>query len=297
MRSKLLLKFVFTLIIFISISQPGYSQSKYYKRLNRKFQKAKYEKVLRKADRYIRRNPANSIPYYFKAKTYLLLYSQTNENLLLIKSLQNFNRLRGKTIPSYIEVEVSNLKLREISNAEDAISKDKYHKYSKRISSLITKIKTISNKKSKYVKVSKNSSSYELPIDKKRLEVVNRAEDLIGIPYKYGGTSSKGFDCSGFTQYVYKFIGIKLPRTAEGQYEHGKVIKQRNAKVGDLVVFSKYKGNKINHVSMIAKVKNGKMVSVIHSTSRGVVEDYINDSSWQSYWKKRMRHIITYISK
>ncbi len=61
------------------------------------------------------------------------------------------------------------------------------------------------------------------------------AARYVGIPYRYGGTTPAGFDCSGFTQYVYKQIGVSLPRTAQSQMNAATRISRSQAKPGDLV--------------------------------------------------------------
>ena len=66
-------------------------------------------------------------------------------------------------------------------------------------------------------------------------QAVNLAYDYLGVPYVWGGTSPKGFDCSGFTQYVYKQLGIELNRTAAQQLKNG--YKVTNLQTGDLVFF------------------------------------------------------------
>lgn len=71
-------------------------------------------------------------------------------------------------------------------------------------------------------------------------EIVRNAQSLIGIPYVFGGTSTKGFDCSGFTQYVFKGSGIDLPRTSYAQYGMGTAVKKDQLQAGDLVFFSTY---------------------------------------------------------
>jgi cell wall-associated NlpC family hydrolase len=65
--------------------------------------------------------------------------------------------------------------------------------------------------------------------------VLEIAARYVGVPYVHGGTSPSGFDCSGFTQYVYAQLGISLPRTTTGQHNVGQVISRADAKPGDLI--------------------------------------------------------------
>ena len=75
--------------------------------------------------------------------------------------------------------------------------------------------------------------------------VVSYAQQFLGCKYVYGGTSPNGFDCSGFTQYVYKHFGVSLNRTAAAQYSNGQSVISLQA--GDLVMFGK---SGINHVGI-----------------------------------------------
>ena len=75
--------------------------------------------------------------------------------------------------------------------------------------------------------------------------VVSYAKQFLGCKYVYGGTTPSGFDCSGFTQYVYKHFGINLNRTAAAQYSNGQLVTSLQA--GDLVMFGK---SGINHVGI-----------------------------------------------
>lgn len=68
-------------------------------------------------------------------------------------------------------------------------------------------------------------------------KVVEYAKKFLGVKYVYGGTSPKGFDCSGFTQYVYSHFGIDLERVAASQAKQGDAVKRANLKAGDLVFF------------------------------------------------------------
>lgn len=76
--------------------------------------------------------------------------------------------------------------------------------------------------------------------------VATYAKQYVGCKYVRGGTSPSGFDCSGFTTYVYKHFGVTLSRTAAGQYGNGKAVTSLQA--GDLVMFSYGKG--ISHVGI-----------------------------------------------
>ena len=87
--------------------------------------------------------------------------------------------------------------------------------------------------------------------------VIGIAASLAGIPYVYGGTSTSGFDCSGFTQYVFGKVGINLPRTAEEQRQAATPVS--TPAVGDLVFF----GAPAYHVGIYAG--NGMMWDSPHT--------------------------------
>ncbi len=70
------------------------------------------------------------------------------------------------------------------------------------------------------------------------LRAVQTANHLTGVPYRWGGASPAGFDCSGLVQYVYAKIGIRLPHHAASQYGHGRRVARSALRAGDLVFFS-----------------------------------------------------------
>ncbi|MBB6454479.1 cell wall-associated NlpC family hydrolase [Salirhabdus euzebyi] len=106
--------------------------------------------------------------------------------------------------------------------------------------------------------------------------VVNYAKKINGVPFKYGGTSPKGFDASGYTQYVFsKSVKVKIPRTSADQYKVGKSVKLNNLKYGDLV-FYKTNGKTVSFVGIY--IGNKKFIS---ATSKGVRVQ----SMEMSYWK------------
>ena len=110
-------------------------------------------------------------------------------------------------------------------------------------------------------------------------QIVSSAKSLIGIKYRYGGTTKAGFDCSGFVGYVYKSKGVSLPRTAAGMYSSGTAVKKANLAVGDLVFFNTT-GRGVSHVGMY--IGSGQFIHA--STSKGVRIDKLNDPY---YWGKK----------
>lgn len=81
--------------------------------------------------------------------------------------------------------------------------------------------------------------------------VLKEAAKLKGTPYRYGGTTTRGLDCSGYTGLVYKRAGKKLPRTSRQQYSSTKHLSRKAAKPGDLVFF-KSGGGSVYHVGIYA---------------------------------------------
>lgn len=100
-------------------------------------------------------------------------------------------------------------------------------------------------------------------------QVVEEAMKYIGTPYVYGGSSPRGFDCSGFTSYVYRQLGVTLNRTAAGQASNGISVKKSELLPGDLVLFNTY-GSGIGHVGIY--VGDGNMVHAPYSGQRVRVE-------------------------
>lgn len=119
-------------------------------------------------------------------------------------------------------------------------------------------------------------------------DIVNSAIEYIGTPYRYGTMNpARGFDCSGFTSYVFKKLDITLPRTSRSQYSKETAIDDcRDLKKGDLVFFSGSKVSKrIGHVGIVTKVnpETGEFSFIHSSCSEGVTISHSTDA----YYAKR----------
>lgn len=108
------------------------------------------------------------------------------------------------------------------------------------------------------------------------VELRETASKYLGVPYSYGGTTIKGFDCSGFVKKVYSDFGIELPRTAEAMYEIGEPVKIGEIRPGDLLFYNT-SGNGISHVAIY--YGNGKIIHA-QSTDGVSFSDFFDDSYW-----------------
>jgi cell wall-associated NlpC family hydrolase len=114
--------------------------------------------------------------------------------------------------------------------------------------------------------------------------IISNAEAYGGTPYRYGGTTPSGFDCSGFTSYVFAKNGITLPRTAAQQFAQGS---PTNLVPGALVFFSTTSSG-ISHVGIY--IGNNEFISA--TSSHGVAIASLNNS----YWGPRYRGARTFIN-
>ncbi|MCR4436892.1 MAG: SH3 domain-containing C40 family peptidase [Clostridiales bacterium] len=105
-------------------------------------------------------------------------------------------------------------------------------------------------------------------------QVVNYARKFLGVRYVWGGTSPRGFDCSGFVQYVYRQFGVRLNRVAADQATQGIKVSRNNLKPGDMVFFDTDGGrNNISHVGIY--VGGGKFIEASsgYSTHKVIITD------------------------
>lgn len=108
-----------------------------------------------------------------------------------------------------------------------------------------------------------------------RQRIVNTAKQYIGAPYVWGGTSPKGFDCSGFVQFVFAKHDVSLPRTSSQQWGVGSWVSRENLRPGDLVFFNT-NGQGVSHVGIY--IGNGQFIH--SSSSRGIMISELSNRYW-----------------
>jgi cell wall-associated NlpC family hydrolase len=103
---------------------------------------------------------------------------------------------------------------------------------------------------------------FRVPLNDK---VVKYAKRMIGVPYVYGGSTPRGFDCSGFTSYVYRHFGVSIARTSYSQFRNGIRVARKSLKPGDLVFF-----HGLGHVGLY--IGNGRFIHAPHTGTRVRIE-------------------------
>ena len=117
-----------------------------------------------------------------------------------------------------------------------------------------------------------------------RKRIVEKAQQYVGSTYKYAGTSPKsGFDCSGFTSFMFNEFNVELSPSSAEQSKQGYKIPLDRVKPADLVFFGD--ASRIQHVAMVVERTKDGIVCVHSTTSRGVIVENVSNST---YWKPRI---------
>ncbi len=142
-------------------------------------------------------------------------------------------------------------------------------------------------------RVSRGADDTQLSADTDiRQQIVDYSKKLQGIRYVYGGSTTKGFDCSGFVSYVFKKFGITLDRTSRGMGKGGATVKKADLQPGDLVFFDTNGGlNGINHVGIY--IGSNKFIHASSYLKRRVTISSLSDK----YYTKAYMCARDYLSK
>jgi cell wall-associated NlpC family hydrolase len=111
-----------------------------------------------------------------------------------------------------------------------------------------------------------------------RASLVESARGYLGVPYLFGGTTERGFDCSGLTVAVYRLNGLRLPRSSQAQFDAGGAVEPEALRAGDLVFFATGGGGRVSHVGVY--VGQGNFIHAPRS-GQGIRQDDLADRYYQ----------------
>ncbi len=147
-----------------------------------------------------------------------------------------WSRVRVNNVEGYIATSLLSDSRQETSRSQSTSRKTSSTKSTKKTTTSQSKTQNTT------------SETTSVPASSNGSAIVATAKKYLGYKYVYGGSSpSTGFDCSGFTSYVFKQHGITLNRTSAGQYSNGVAVSRSNLQPGDLVMFGK---SSITHVAI-----------------------------------------------
>lgn len=117
-------------------------------------------------------------------------------------------------------------------------------------------------------------------------DIAATAQEYLGVRYVYGGASAKGFDCSGFTMYVFSLYGYSLPHSATSQWNNsGTYVAREDLQPGDLVLFcdpSRSNGKACSHVGIY--IGDGDFIHASSGRSRGVTISSLSENYYDGYY-------------
>ena len=120
-------------------------------------------------------------------------------------------------------------------------------------------------------------------------DIISTARDYTGTPYKFGGITRNGMDCSGLVTVAFNSVNLKLPRVSADMATVGKEIKMKDVRPGDLLFFITGKEDKISHVGIVTEVRGKDNVLFIHAADAGVKEDNLYQKYYQKTFTKATR--------
>ena len=153
---------------------------------------------------------------------------------------------------------------------------------------LVAKLEEAKKTHTEEVKIVKEDNTKILASIEKELkksntidQILNEASTYIGTPYRFGGMTRSGIDCSAFVLSVYgSATGISLPRMSSAQAQQGERVGKEELEKGDLLFFQT-RGSRISHVGIVQEITPEGEIKFIHaSTSKGVTISSLNEKYW-----------------
>ena len=297
------MKYFLMLVVVFTVASSAFGQIKVFDRLEMYYAQGHYKLVLRKSNLLLD-NPEydfSKLPAYYQSMAKIQLsqvaqwrrkhpkaFQEGIDELYAIKKSTDGPKILFSHHHEWVYLKRDLTAWAEdLKNAREMKLFDQVREAIQKVFDDVPDLKNESEKSD-----AKNEFDFQASsASKTRKALVADAQKQLGVPYVWAGSDPKGFDCSGFTSYIYKTAGVNLERRAADQYEKGTKIKEKNVRMGDLVFFRH--GSGISHVGIVIS-DPGKPLTMIHaSSSQGIVITEIDASS---YWKQRLYGFASYLN-
>jgi len=204
----------------------------------------------------------------------LIKYSGDNSFLINVRELLVPSRSSSKQLPLIVQSSF-------IEPQKEILTSSISEQLKKEIQELIS-----SQASNKYLILLQEYREHE----KVSQQVETLAKKFLGVKYVWGAIGPNKFDCSGFTQKVYKTAGIKLPRNSRAQAKVGKIIKYEDLKKGDMVFFdtNRKQTGRVNHVGIY--LENGKFIHASSGNKKVVITNFKEKQFYKNrfLWGRRI---------
>ena len=273
------MKLRIAILFLLGISFQSFAQDKKLSKLELLYNQENYDIAVRYSQKLIDKKgySENPIPYLFKA---LSLTRMSEEKWFIPKKYRPSGSNIAEALKTFKALDEKAFYTRKYSKYINTT-----HKTIKEVNPTEESSFSVVHKKKKS-KDKKKSDKKPSISSGKRDVVVQYSKTFLGVPYKYGGTNDKGFDCSGFSGHVLKEAGVDIPRTSRDQATFSKKISLKEAKKGDLLFFGK-SNSSIHHVGVVISEMNEPLTMIHSSTSSGIMITTIDNSD---YWKRVLQY-------
>ncbi|HPB02455.1 MAG TPA: C40 family peptidase [Bacteroidales bacterium] len=122
-------------------------------------------------------------------------------------------------------------------------------------------------------------------------ELISHSKTFVGCPYRYGGKSRAGFDCSGYVSTMFSHLGITLSPSSVGMAGSGRIVADSTIRPGDILFFinTQRRRSGIGHVGLVVEVKDGQIVFLHSACNGGVRYDYLSSPYYKSHYYRAER--------